>query len=455
MKKVFILLIFLSLVVLWSNCEKNLTGPKLDNNPNQASEVPMESLLSAIEVNSFVLFENFNAWIVAIWMQQMSGTAMTFMNYGRFEIPEDVFETEWRRAYCGAGLVDIKNLRTAAVSDGNRKMEGIAKVLEAFFMGNTASLYGDIPYSEAIIAETPKLDKMSDVFSALHTLLDQAIADLSSGVGFVTPDADHYYGADADKWIALAHSLKARFYLEWAEVNSANYALALAEAQQGIASSADNFKAKHSEVAGEENCWYQLDAGARSGNVRAGKFLVELLKTRNDPRLELYYNKDSEGNYNGSDPGDGNSSVGFLCSETFGSKSWASEFVSWEEMQFIIAESQYAAGDEASALSTLDGVLAGIEAKFGITGLPRYSGTGLTGQQVLEAIMMEKYIAMFLNFVVWSDWKRTGYPHFTYTYENRPIPRRFLYPLEERNANPNIPSPSEVTIYTHNENDPN
>lgn len=454
MKKIFILLIFLSFVVMWTSCEKNLTGGKLDHNPNMATEVPMESLLSAIEVNSFVYNENFNAWLVSIWMQQMSGTARTFENYGRFEVQEDIFDTEWIRVYRGAGLVDLKKLRELAVDAGNRKMEGIAKILEAFLMGTTSSLYGDIPYSEAIVKETSKLDKMSDLFNALQTLLDEAITDLVSGEGYVPSDADHYYGGDADKWIAVAHSLKARFYLEWAEVNSANYTLALTEAEQGIASIADNFKAKHSEISGEENCWYQLEAGSRAGNVSGGKFLVELLKSRNDPRLEIYYDKDADGNYTGSDPGDGNSSAGFLNPETYGSKSWASEFVTWEEMQFIIAECQFANGDEAGALSTLDVVLAGIEGKFNIT-LTRYSNTGLTGEQVLEAIMMEKYIAMFLNMVVWSDWKRTNYPVFTTTYMDRPVPRRFLYSLQERNANPNIPPPSEAGIYTRNENDPN
>jgi len=454
MKKTFILLIFLSFVVMWTSCEKNLTGGKLDHNPNMATEVPMESLLSAIEVNSFVYNENFNAWLVSIWMQQMSGTARTFENYGRFEVQEDIFDPEWTRVYRGAGLVDIKKLRDAAVESGNKKMEGVAKILEAFLMGTTSSLYGDIPYSEAIVEETPKLDKMSDLFNALQTLLDGAIADLISGEGYVASDADHYYSGDAGKWIAVAHSLKARFYLEWAEVNSANYNLALTEAQQGIASSADNFKAKHSEINGEENCWYQLEAGARAGNVSAGKFLVELLKSRNDPRLEIYYDKDSDGNYTGSDPGDGNSSAGFLNPETYGSKSWASEFITWEEMQFIIAECQYANGDETGALSTLDGVLAGIEGKFNIT-LTRYSDKGLTGEQVLETIMMEKYIAMFLNMVVWSDWKRTNYPVFITTYSDRPVPRRFLYSLQERNSNPNIPPPSVAGIYTRNENDPN
>lgn len=454
MKKIFILLIFLSFVVVWTSCEKNLTGAKLDNDPNMATEVPMESLLSAIEVNSFVYNENFNAWLVSIWMQQMSGTARTFENYGRFEVQEDIFDPEWTRVYRGAGLVDLKKLRNLAADAGNRKMEGVAKILEAFLMGTTSSLYGDIPYSEATIEETPKLDKMSEVFSALQTLLDEAIADLVSGEGYVAPEADHYYSGDAGKWIAVAHSLKARFYLEWAEVNPNNYSLALAEAEQGIASSADNFKAKHSDVSGEENCWYQLEAGARAGNVSAGKFLVELLKSRNDPRLEIYYDKDADGNYTGSDPGDGNSNAGFLNPETYGSKSWESEFVSWEEMQFIIAECQYANGNATGALSTLDAVLAGIEGKFDIT-LTRYSDTGLSGEQVLEAIMMEKYIAMFLNMVVWSDWKRTNYPVFEMTYNDRPVPRRFLYSMQERNSNPNIPSSSEVGIYTNNENDPN
>jgi len=434
--------------------KKNLTGGKLDNNPNMATEVPMESLLSAIEVNSFVYNENFNAWLVSIWMQQMSGTSMTFENYGRFEVVEGIFDPEWRRVYRGAGLVDIQKLRDAAVEAGNKKMEGVAKILEAFLMGTTSSLYGDIPYSEAIVEETPKLDKMSDLFNALQTLLDGAIADLVSGEGYVSPGADHYYGGDAGKWIAVAHSLKARFYLEWAEVDAGNYSLALAEADQGIASIADNFKAKHSEVDGEDNCWYQLEAGSRAGNVSAGKFLVELLKSRNDPRLEIYYDKDSDGNYTGSDPGDGNAAAGFLNPDTYGAKSWSSEFISWEEMQFISAECQYANADEAGALSTLDGVLAGIEEKFNIT-LPRYSGTGLTGEQVLEAIMMEKYIAMFLNMVVWSDWKRTNYPVFTSTYNDQQVPRRFLYSMQERNSNPNIPSPSSVGIHARNENDPN
>ena len=452
-KKMSIILLLLATISLWVNCEKNLTGPKLDNDPNRASDVPIESLLSAVEVNSFWIYENFPAWIVTMWMQQMSGTAMTFENYGNYQIMEDVFDDPWHRFYGGGGLVDIRKMRAKAEEKGNKKAEGIGKVLEAFLMGTAASLWGDIPYSEIGVSETPKLDKQSEVYAALQQLLDSAIEDLQSGIGFLNSSVDHYYGADETKWIALAHSLKARFYLEWAEADAGNYALALAQAQQGIASISDNFKSKHSDVANEENCWYQLEDG-RAGYVRAGKFLIELLKTRNDPRLEIYFGKDQNGEYTGSDPGEGNANASYLNPETYGSKSWSSEFVTWEEMQFIIAECQYAAGDETGALATLDAALAGIESKFNIT-LPRYSGTGLTGHQVLEAIMMEKYIALFTNLIVWSDWKRTDLPVFTVTYAGQPIPRRFMYPMNERTTNPNIPDPSSFGIYVHNENDPN
>lgn len=453
MKRSLLIIMLLLLAGLFSSCEKNLTGGKLDHNPNIATNVPMESLLSAIEVNSFLYNEDYNAWLVAMWMQQMAGTAMTFENMGDYQVTETMFSPEWQRAYGGGGLVDIHKLRKMAADKKNRKMEGVAKIMEAFFMGTTASLWGDIPYSKVETSDTPKLDKMSDVYNALQKLLDSAIEDLQSGQGYFIPSADHYYNGDANKWIALAHSLKARYYLEWAEVDPANYNKAMTEAQQGIPSMDDNFKSKHSETADEENCWYQLEAG-RAGYVRAGKFLVDLLEERNDPRLEIYFGKDANGGYSGSDPGEANTQASYLNADTYGSKSWSSEFVTWEEMQFIIAEAQYASGAESDAIATLDKVLTGIEGKWGIT-LPKYSGTGITGDKLLEAIMTEKYIAMFTNMIVWSDWKRTGYPHFKVTYNGQPIPRRFLYPLSERNTNPNIPNPASFGIYKHNENDPN
>ena len=162
-KKICILIILVTFLGILPNCEKNLTGPKLDEDPNKATEVTMESLFSSVQINSFWFNENFAAWIVSMWMQQMSGTGMTFENYGNYQIMEVVFDDPWKKAYCSAGLVNIEKLKSNANENDNRIVAGITKILEAFLMGTTASLWGDIPYSEVSSSETPKLDKQSAV----------------------------------------------------------------------------------------------------------------------------------------------------------------------------------------------------------------------------------------------------------------------------------------------------
>ena len=107
---------------------------------------------------------------------------------------------------------------------GRRVYAGILKVHEAYIIGMTASIFGDIPYSEAAdasIAE-PRLDDQSAVYAAIQTLLDDAIADLASGAGD-TPDVfDLNFGGDAASWTSVAYTLKARFYMHWGEATGAS-----------------------------------------------------------------------------------------------------------------------------------------------------------------------------------------------------------------------------------------
>ncbi|RME00404.1 MAG: hypothetical protein D6814_03570, partial [Calditrichaeota bacterium] len=133
-------------------------------------------------------------------------------------------------------------------------------------------------------------------------------------------------------------------------------------------------------------------------------------------------------------------------------RDWDLDLVTWYENQFIIAECQYALGKEADALNTLNNVIQpGLEAKWGLAAnsLPRYSN--LSGVDLLEAIMMEKYKALFLNLQIWSDWKRTAFPILPETALGRRIPRRMLYPQDEINTNPNV---KPLGWYARTENDP-
>ena len=117
-------------------------------------------------------------------------------------------------------------------------------------------------------------------------------------------------------------------------------------------------------------------------------------------------------------------------------------------------------GNENSARITLNSILDDLEVKWqtieSTCSLPRYENVG--GNNLYEAIMNEKYKAMFLNIQTWSDWRRTGFPNFIDSDGESTscaggTPRRLLYPEKEKSTNPNFPT--NDSIYDRVQNDPN
>ena len=106
----------------------------------------------------------------------------------------------------------------------------------------------------------PKLDKQLDVHNALLALLDQALTNLTAG-GAGPGAVDLVYGGDKTKWIAAAHTLKARLYMHLAELDASNYAKALTETNAGISAAAGDFTTYHSGSTGENNHWNQFRLG--------------------------------------------------------------------------------------------------------------------------------------------------------------------------------------------------
>jgi len=431
-----------------------LTGGNLDTDPNRATDVPLDNLFVGMQVNMYGVMTGPLSFVPVMFLQQMSGVSQHWSGYELYEMTGSQFDSPWGDIYGGGGLQDIAIIKERAAAEDKRTLLGIAKMWEAIAINTAADMWGDVPFSQAVNPgefPTPVYDKQSDVAAAALALIDEAIADFTAGQAFFDGAFDFTFAGDTDKWIAAAHTLKARILLNWAEVNPGNFALALAEARMGIASSADNWVARHSNTNGEENLWWQFEA-FRFGYVRSGAFLVDLLKNDNDGRLQVYLDVDSDGNFTGSAPGENNGLASFLNPETFGSKSWDSEIVTWGETQFIIAECLQATGAETEALNHLNDVIQpGLEAKWGLAAnaLPRY--TGLTGVDLLEAIMLEKYKALFLNLQIWSDWKRTAFPILPSTPLDRRIPRRMLYAEDELNTNPNA---KFLGFNVRTENDP-
>ena len=430
-------LVVAALAVPGAACSDFLSGDKLDSDPNRPTSAAAAQLFTAIQVNSYYILNGHAARVLAMWMQQMAGTDRQYIGYDQYSIVEGAF-AEYSAAYTGGGLIDMRAVQAEAEASGNRILGGITKVWEALVMGFVADTYGDAAYTEAVRADitTPVLDPQGDIYAALQTLLDEAIADLQSGEGDVGA-LDLSLGGDAAAWVKVAHSVKARLYLHTAEVTPGAYALALAQAQQGISSSDGDLREYHSNSAGEENIWWQFIARDRDSYIRPGKFLVDLMKSRTDPRLPDYFALNDAGQFGGAAPGEGldpqlHSNLGPVRLDP----AYAQGIVTYEETLAIIAEAAYRGGNLTLARSSLDA----LRGSYGASAI----GATLSGAALLTKILEEKYIALFQNYEVYNDYRRTCYPNLTPATNafNGNIPARFTYPVAERSANPdNVPVP--------------
>jgi len=436
-----------------TGCSDFLTGPGIDENPNAPVAATTQQLFVAAQAQAFVRQEGQIARTSAMFIQQLAGTNNQQKDYGSSYLnTEQAYSTMFQGFYTGGGLVDWRKIQANSRAAGDQQFEGIAKVWEALQMGTAASVWGDIPYREAVgEATAPVLDPQQQVYADLQALLSEAIT-LLGGTGPGPGTTDLVFGGNTARWTRVAYTLKARFHMHTAErLGTPAYQAALAAAQNGINEVPNATQAVHQQGPGnlltfhgtteqEGNLWGQFIV-ARS-DLAAGLALATILNRRTgDPRKAAYFTLV------------GDSVVG---ANRFGAASvtpstvaparrpynFRQPIVTWEENQLIMAEAKLALGDP-TAISHVNAVRATV-------GLP-----ALGGPATLPMIMEEKYIALFQNIEVWNDYKRTCYPALLPAGAPvaKEIPGRLPYGQSERQNNRNIPAPNAQPL--RNWNDPN
>lgn len=434
-----------------AGCSDFLSSDDVTGNPNQPTGATRDALFVAFQAGQFGVQEYGLAQIACEWTQQCTGVQRFSFTRGTYNILDSDYNADWAQIYGGGGLKEIREVQASAAADNETVYVGIAKVWEAFTMGTAASIWGDIPYSQAGPDNpTPVFDDQLAIYDALQVLLAGAITDLQSGIVQTgVGAADLVYGGVAANWIEAAHTLKARFYLHTAEVRGAPaYTAALADAQLGISSPANNFTSYHSQTQGEQNGWWQFhDLSGFGADVVAGQFLAELMVARSDPRLAEYFGPSDPGPYGGMSPEGVESATGVSQLEgTRYDPTFRQPLITWQENQMILAEANFVLSGAGAAQPFVDALRASVP-------LPSVPVTSL------NTIMEEKYIALFQNIEVWNDYKRTCYPTITPVANpsfGGAVPGRLFYAQSETNVNPNAPSVSQqlATNGFRNDNDP-
>jgi hypothetical protein len=429
-----------------AGCSSFLDADKAVADPNLPTAATRDQLFVGAQANIFAQQEGPLAMIVCQWMQQCSGVNGRFVQQqDSYSVNAGTFDLPFQEIYSAGGLLALRTIQASAEAEGDMVYKGIAQVLEALLIGTTADIWGDIPYSEAVgESTTPAFDNQMNLYASLQTLLSEAITNIG-GAGTGPGSVDLFYGGAKTPWIQVANTLKARYHLHTAEVlGNAAYTAARTSALLGISSAANDMRSLHGTATSERNMWVQFQGTSFGPDLVAGRRLVDLMKAQNDPRLGEYFGENENGGYGGFDVTTGTTpgaEVSPLSGSTRNNDTYRQPIVTWEENQLILAETNFVLVGAAAAQPFLNAVRAA-------HGKPIVVATR-------QAIMEEKYISLFQNIEVWSDWKRTCLPALTPAFGKTAIPGRLYYGQTEEQTNSNTPPSSAQNLFTvRNRNDP-
>lgn len=260
MKKILYTITTIFAILIASSCEDIVEG--INENPNDIIIKDVESrlfLTGGMIANVQVQCGHLNR-IGGMYSGQLIGFSSLYSNIYGFSLSRTESNGEWNALYIGV----LTNMRHIVKNSDDKLLVGIAKIVEAHAFGTAASLFGNIPYSEAGNSEIsdPVFDSQIAVYKAVITLLNDAIKDLNNATSRSIPE-DIYFGGDKTKWIAVAQTLKARFYL-----HQKDYTNALKEAQNGISSSSGDMLFKPGTAAADDkNLFWTILEGARAGDI--------------------------------------------------------------------------------------------------------------------------------------------------------------------------------------------
>ncbi|HEY6207569.1 MAG TPA: SusD/RagB family nutrient-binding outer membrane lipoprotein, partial [Gemmatimonadales bacterium] len=343
-------------------------------------------------------------------------------------------------------LEDFQRMIVKGVAEGVPNWDAVGRIMKSYVFSVMTDAMGDIPYSEALRADSllqPKYDTQRDIYTALFADLAKASQEIDPA-GFGFPTGDIMYRGAMTKWRKFANSLRLRLAMH---LSNADPVTAQSEAQAAVAagvfeSNADNAQLLYLASSPDRNPIYN-DARGRD-DYGMSKTYVDSLLSWNDPRLPVFaqLNKDTivanrtyRGLPNGLLDGEGDplfliSRIGAYWRET---PNAPMALLTYSEVLFLEAEAAergWIAGDPATLYAAA--IRASLE-QYGISGAAInayladarvvYAG----GAAGLTQIAYQKWVSLFMQGMeAWTEVRRTGVPAL------KPGPHAVLSSIPER-----------------------
>lgn len=322
MKKITLLLSLL--IFLLPSCEKFLD---VNTDPNNPVVVEDYLLLPASQVSVASVYSADYGLIGSFWAQHwaQNNTSSQYKTFETYTIAsnDNAINSSYRELYFG-GLADNEIIHLQAKAEENWGLYLMSSTLKAYGFQYLVDLYDNVPYTEAFKGETekifnPKIDKGADIYAAIYSLLNEALSkDLS---GFKSTRYSRYdllCGADMDKWIKFANTLKLRILLRQYKKNTAfaqaeidallaNSVLPITDGGNGGFLTSDVQFTNFVDADSKSNPMYESDQRQlnTTNNIRACATFLSYLTFNSDTRMEKMFQKIGtiNGGYTGMIPG--------------------------------------------------------------------------------------------------------------------------------------------------------
>ncbi|MEQ7802450.1 SusD/RagB family nutrient-binding outer membrane lipoprotein [Pedobacter sp. ASV1-7] len=432
-------------IISISSCNKL----DLNVNPVQPVTVPAKQRLPGIEANlaySFYSQARFSAYH-SYYFTTRAGNSNSITDTWNYNSITRM--GAWRWHYFDVGS-NVNGMIIRAVEDKSNNYVGVGKIILAASYLSATDVFGDMPLKQAYSGSfNPLYDTQEEVFAGIDKLLNEGVAELDNVnelAQSMDGTADLIYNGNLESWKAFAKAIRARMKLRTANFQNGNQELltivndALVQFQDAL------FRYPKPTTTGwTSNLWgptlpppageaFQFaDIKNDMVNTLPTDVLMKALTvdaTTNpviyDPRLFKLTTPGINKKYLGAKMSEGLRDASLPTNTTYqdfaivSNGYWTSDgspfpIMIKEELYFIKAETLFYLNQLDEALTAYH---AGIELNLRRLGVEEgqiisYMGSTKvaqnTGSLKISNIMMQKYLALYLQPETWSDMRRYGY----------------------------------------------
>jgi len=482
--KYLVNIIIVVILLVATSCEEYLD---VNQNPNQSASAEAGPIFTQVLVNISTNRANdigSSGACAQLWSGGGSFGAGVFTSPEQYNFSIFTTGNTWRTWYRDAQK-DLKLAIANSEEAGQTNAIAQCEIVSALVYYWTTMLWEKVPYTQAvdidvnsgeILTRNPRFDEQSVVLQGVIDLIDQALARIDDSPTSIT-SGDLVYGGDMEKWRKFAKSIKFRTLMTLVDAEperSSQLASMINEADM-ISSSEESAEFPFFDEPGNKNPFYTvLEAFAGGSNFFyfASEAMVDLMKSRNDPRIDEYFSPYPGGGSPPSPTGapPGVTNIGFApwvlsTANSAGTSAVVRPdapdvYFSVQEQLFLEAEAiamGYAPGGLAKAQEL---VIEGIKLAMSNYGVPgddvtRYINNEVpdftSSEQAQDFIGEQFFIDSVQRWIEgWTHWRRIEIPSLSIpdgastgdSDEN--LLRRLPYPPDEIAANENAESDPDL-----------